>query len=657
LAGPEPPIIHRDLAGQAGLHHWLGHELKPGANLRGADLRWANLARCDLARADLSGADCTGATFSGAILTGAKFKGTRLFQANLGGALGMDLTGAELHPFFQVAPGEQIGALRFFDPEVAGDGALRGQPRCLVCSPNGTLLWVEGPGSPLQLATPTGARFALDGQVDRHIYGIQKDSENHLWLFGNHSFGYLDLTEIGAKPTHKFGRYTAGPSVFTEVPNALAAGIAGDVCVSLPHRVLRFYRKGTLMLFDEGEAMEASPRSASQVAVPDRDGVIHIVGPDRDSLLIEPLKGRRSLGIKLAEGNRIRRIARGGDQRLWFTQSGLEAIGCFYLARMNMQVLPLQRLTAEAREPFDLALGPDGNMWFTEQSGRISRLTPEGELTSFELPEGYRPMEIIAGTDGRMLFTLEGRNLIGAIRAVAPLVPGKAAGLERKDRAPSLGGEAFAEWAGVIHKARPQRRKALTDRERRERQVAAEARFQALQALEPEDPPAASGGRSRTVAGMGEVHPLATGSEAKKDSSAIMEMPAPGPGLVETRPATACERLAALNVNLAPGALRHILAGHGQDRMNHKSQFHSRFSTAHGLEELFAHGLEEAGELARERCCNSYGRFLTRCRMPKVGWSNSHGQFTETDWFQVVLAKVGSGKDSQYDILSAYPVP
>lgn len=50
----------------------------------------------------------------------------------------------------------------------------------------------------------------------------------------------------------------------------------------------------------------------------------------------------------------------------------------------------------------DIATGPDGNLWFTEQNG-IGRLTLSGAVTEFHLD--VPPGRIIAGPDGNLWFT------------------------------------------------------------------------------------------------------------------------------------------------------------------------------------------------------------------------------------------------------------
>jgi hypothetical protein len=36
--------------------------------------------------------------------------------------------------------------------------------------------------------------------------------------------------------------------------------------------------------------------------------------------------------------------------------------------------------------PFGITAGPDGNLWFTEQSAQIAKITPQGQISEFDLP-------------------------------------------------------------------------------------------------------------------------------------------------------------------------------------------------------------------------------------------------------------------------------
>lgn len=69
--------------------------------------------------------------------------------------------------------------------------------------------------------------------------------------------------------------------------------------------------------------------------------------------------------------------------------------------------------------PLGITLGPDGNIWFTEQgANQIGRLTPAGVLTEFPVPTaGSGPSYITAGPDGNLWFTEHGvaGNKIGRI--------------------------------------------------------------------------------------------------------------------------------------------------------------------------------------------------------------------------------------------------
>ncbi len=72
-------------------------------------------------------------------------------------------------------------------------------------------------------------------------------------------------------------------------------------------------------------------------------------------------------------------------------------------------------------EPFGITAGPDGNLWFTEESAnKIGRITPKGAITAsdeFFIPTASSvPFGITAGPDGNLWFTEAGGNNIGQLR-------------------------------------------------------------------------------------------------------------------------------------------------------------------------------------------------------------------------------------------------
>lgn len=102
----------------------------------------------------------------------------------------------------------------------------------------------------------------------------------------------------------------------------------------------------------------------------------------------------------------------GGSGRLWFTDNGSNRIGVIGSGgrvRSFADPSPYSGLN-------DITLGPDGAMWFTEQSGIIGRVTPSGDFSQLALPlQGSRPDGITAGP-GRTLWVAEtGADMIAQI--------------------------------------------------------------------------------------------------------------------------------------------------------------------------------------------------------------------------------------------------
>lgn len=117
------------------------------------------------------------------------------------------------------------------------------------------------------------------------------------------------------------------------------------------------------------------------------------------------------------------RITAGPDGHVWFTARGPRAsIGRVAPSEWceehpaDIDACAITRFRTSG-DPRDITLGPDGNLWFTQQSpgtGEIGRITPSGAITEFTIPDEYahpesgrpEPRDITAGCDGNLYFTI-----------------------------------------------------------------------------------------------------------------------------------------------------------------------------------------------------------------------------------------------------------
>jgi streptogramin lyase len=91
--------------------------------------------------------------------------------------------------------------------------------------------------------------------------------------------------------------------------------------------------------------------------------------------------------------------------------SGSASVGIDFttpaLGKITEYVVP----TANAM-PDKITAGPDGNVWFTEQS-KVGRITPNGVVTEFAVSTGNSPAGITSGPDGHIWFAAN--NIVGRI--------------------------------------------------------------------------------------------------------------------------------------------------------------------------------------------------------------------------------------------------
>jgi streptogramin lyase len=108
-------------------------------------------------------------------------------------------------------------------------------------------------------------------------------------------------------------------------------------------------------------------------------------------------------------------IALGADGNIWFTEEYGDNIG-----KMSPSSPPVfdDEYPVTGR-PWNITAGPDGNMWFTTvYPATIGRITPSGVVTQFPVPTpegGFHswPQGITTGPDGNLWFTLPNANMNG----------------------------------------------------------------------------------------------------------------------------------------------------------------------------------------------------------------------------------------------------
>jgi streptogramin lyase len=104
-------------------------------------------------------------------------------------------------------------------------------------------------------------------------------------------------------------------------------------------------------------------------------------------------------------------ITSGPDGNIWFTgRAGL-------VGKMTPDgtVTEYPIPDGYSKAPCAITVGPDGNMWFSEYFGNVGRITPSGEITEFPIPSGTGSSALTKGTDGNIWFTEIWNSKIGRI--------------------------------------------------------------------------------------------------------------------------------------------------------------------------------------------------------------------------------------------------
>lgn len=626
-------------------------ELRPGANLarsdlsgqdlRGIDLRGANLDDSDLVGANLGGADLTRATLRRARMAGASLTGARVIQTDFTDAVGLNLTGAARHPFFETDPDEAlVDTTKVFLLDEA-----EGRPTRLEIGSLGTLFLMETGTHRNGILSPFGTVFHFWKEAGNQgaLQAMGRDGQNNLWLFRDDRLGIFPDSVLFTEPGEEFRNLQNIRGV-----TAVAAGVGKTQYASVvdkeetlflmlePTRATHKLRITSYPFRNIAfQSMASVPGHASQFVLG--------VHPSRDEITVVNLVNRRLEGLPLAPGSRPTRVVAGTSGKVWFLAPGTNTVGLVELvggAPAISHEFTLPKVDKPDLRLRGLACAPDGGVWVTMQSPpTLGRIGPNYFMKRWSLLGGVVPSEIVCGKEGQVFFTVVGLPMVGSFRPAGPL----AAPLDASSSwtVPPPPSSSSSSSSTSIPR--------LSGWLRRERALARE--LPTVEEVEPQGEPAATPMREeKTVA-----HPP---PEGKGEGLPPMSPPAKKP-----EPATPgggpWDVLASMDIHLSDDRIDHILKRHAHGLHGGWGQFNQEASHREGLLALLAKGLARAGEAGRVlKRYDPSGILHTPCWLGvPVGRYQSHGVWKETDCIDVVTLRVRleDGTSTQV-VLSAYPV-
>lgn len=297
-------------------------------------------------------------------------------------------------------------------------------------------------------STLTGTTTDFNTGITPGVRGGSPDSivagpDGNLWFvemfWGSHNVGRITLngkiTEFnpGWKPDEYFN------------PSKIVSGSDGALWVSTVCGVGRLTPEGVFSAL----CSEPWPRSPEVGIVSGPDGAIWFIEPDNNRIGRVTTGGVSTFfsnGISSNAG--FSDMAVGPDDNLWFTECSLDRIGRITPSGVVTEFSA--GITAKSC-PRNIIAGPDGNLWFTERSNSyyltntpppytpggipnrnaIGRITPIGVVTEFGEEALYSSglTAITVGPDGNLWFTEDSGNRVGRITPAGVITEFKLNGL------------------------------------------------------------------------------------------------------------------------------------------------------------------------------------------------------------------------------------
>ena len=255
---------------------------------------------------------------------------------------------------------------------ITGEYSVSGDPESIIGGPDGNLWYLNGEHKKVGRITTSGVESEYGVVGSGPLEGLASGPEGNIWyaFAGTHeASGTIGRMSPSGSITAEY----LGSSEFK--PSSIVAGPDGNMW---------FVNSKCISFGGSCTIGKMSPSGSILGEYPVKDLPAQLVaGPNHENAMWATTQG--------TSGNSIVRV----------TTSGA----------VTEYLLPA------ASAPEGISVGPDGNLWFTDNgTNKVGKITPSGAISEYPLnSEASRPMGIVKGPDGRLWFTEWGNNQIAAI--------------------------------------------------------------------------------------------------------------------------------------------------------------------------------------------------------------------------------------------------
>jgi streptogramin lyase len=326
--------------------------------------------------------------------------------------------------FVCLAPVSWAGAAPTQVSEFTAGLAPESSPEHIVAGPDGNL-WFTVRGS--YAADSAIGRIAPDGAITRFESGL--DPKGNPTSIARGPDGNLWFTDRGS--------YFASPAIGRVTPQGTITEFAAGLQEGSKPQDIVAGPEGDLWFADRPTAGTASP-ALGRVTPSGTIGEFLVGGPVRSIAIgadenvwftfggagYTPAIGRVTHGegtttitlfhAGLNPGSEPRDVTLGPDGNLWFVDES-ETTPAVGRVTTSGAITEFSAGLNAASDPIDITTGPDGNLWFADWRHAIGRITPGGAITEFPVDSGSinTPLSIVAGPDGNLWFTDYNEDAVG----------------------------------------------------------------------------------------------------------------------------------------------------------------------------------------------------------------------------------------------------
>jgi len=223
-------------------------------------------------------------------------------------------------------------------------------------------------------------------------------TDGNIWYIQSSQTDPSDNNIIRQTLDGRITKFPVNPKKPSDIPRFILSALDGNIWFDMGTKMIKMSLSGTKTEYDIGNNIYA-------VSI-DSDG--RLILTSESSFVVLSLNGNitKYMHKDISIYGRVSQTAMDHEGNIWFAERGRNYIAQFKPTTNPplIKKYPLLEWSTTPDSSAPIAYGTDDNIWFAENKNKIAKITKEGIITEYQIPNSSAAQSLVSDSTGFLWF-------------------------------------------------------------------------------------------------------------------------------------------------------------------------------------------------------------------------------------------------------------